>query len=169
MPQINDRADQAESCTRILEHTGSRVFEICPRRQACHRQYNRALPMVCPFTAFCPISKAQTCCRATASLIIRLVYGIEVKSTDDELVRLAGDFSRLTDEATKPGRWLVDSFPACGCSRLLMATTSALFLRQCDIFHRFFPVRGSRSGRSKPKLACQLFPPSRITGPSPEW
>ncbi|GJE91204.1 cytochrome P450 [Phanerochaete sordida] len=45
------------------------------------------------------------------SLIIRLVYGLEVTGKDDPLVSLAEDFSRLTADSTTPGRWLVDSFP----------------------------------------------------------
>ena len=49
--------------------------------------------------------------RAATSLIIRLVYGIEVKDKDDELVRMAAEFSRLTTEVSLPGRWLVDSLP----------------------------------------------------------
>ncbi|EKM50483.1 uncharacterized protein PHACADRAFT_188057 [Phanerochaete carnosa HHB-10118-sp] len=46
------------------------------------------------------------------SLIIRLLYGIEVKDKEDPLVHLAEDFARLTSESTKPGKWLVDSFPS---------------------------------------------------------
>lgn len=42
-----------------------------------------------------------------------MLYGIEVKNQDDELVHLAEDFSALTTEVSEPGRWLVDSFPIC--------------------------------------------------------
>ncbi|GJE91216.1 cytochrome P450 [Phanerochaete sordida] len=45
------------------------------------------------------------------SLVIRLLYGVEVRDKDNTLVRLAEDFARLTTESTQPGRWLVDSFP----------------------------------------------------------
>lgn len=45
------------------------------------------------------------------SLVIRLLYGIEVQDKDDALVGLAEDFARLTTETTEPGRWLVDAFP----------------------------------------------------------
>ncbi|KAI0056372.1 cytochrome P450 [Artomyces pyxidatus] len=48
---------------------------------------------------------------STTSVILRLLYGIEITSKDDLFVRLAEDHSRITAEATAPGRWLVDSFP----------------------------------------------------------
>lgn len=51
--------------------------------------------------------------RTATSLVIRLLYGIEVKDKEDPLVHLAEDFARLTTESTQPGRWLVDAFPIC--------------------------------------------------------
>ncbi|GJE91213.1 cytochrome P450 [Phanerochaete sordida] len=47
----------------------------------------------------------------TTSLIIRLMYGIEVKDEEDDLVSLAEEFAQLTAESTRLGKWLVDSLP----------------------------------------------------------
>ncbi|GJE91221.1 cytochrome P450 [Phanerochaete sordida] len=47
----------------------------------------------------------------STSLIIRLLYGIEVRDKDDVLVCLAEDFARITFEATSVGGWLVNYIP----------------------------------------------------------
>lgn len=47
--------------------------------------------------------------RYLASFITRFTYGIEV---DEEYMRLADVLSQHTQQALRPGRWIVDSIPA---------------------------------------------------------
>lgn len=50
---------------------------------------------------------------SVSSAIVRLVYGHQILDHTDMFVTLAESLGTLTDEAAEPGRWLVDSFPAC--------------------------------------------------------
>ncbi|KAJ7500231.1 cytochrome P450 [Mycena galericulata] len=48
---------------------------------------------------------------SVSSAIVRLVYGHQIRDHNDMFVTLAESLGSLTDEASEPGRWLVDSFP----------------------------------------------------------
>ncbi|KAI0055352.1 cytochrome P450 [Artomyces pyxidatus] len=48
---------------------------------------------------------------SVASVILRLLYGLDIKSKHDPFVQLAEAHSHITTLASAPGRWLVDSFP----------------------------------------------------------
>ncbi|KZT68543.1 cytochrome P450 [Daedalea quercina L-15889] len=51
--------------------------------------------------------------RSAGAFTMRLAYGYDVSDGpgEDHFVTLAEELARLTAKATKPGRWLVDSFP----------------------------------------------------------
>ncbi|KAJ7284427.1 cytochrome P450 [Mycena rebaudengoi] len=49
---------------------------------------------------------------SVSAAIVRLVYGHQIRNHNDILVTLAESLGSLTDTASEPGRWLVDSFPA---------------------------------------------------------
>jgi hypothetical protein len=56
---------------------------------------------------------------SVSAAIVRLVYGHQIRNHNDILVTLAESLGSLTDTASEPGRWLVDSFPACKLSTLI--------------------------------------------------
>ncbi|KAG8679557.1 hypothetical protein FRC09_018897, partial [Ceratobasidium sp. 395] len=47
-----------------------------------------------------------------ASISIRIAYGYKVQSTDDRFVESAEKFMAWLSDVTRPGRWMVDLFPA---------------------------------------------------------
>ncbi|KAG7099922.1 hypothetical protein E1B28_001717 [Marasmius oreades] len=46
------------------------------------------------------------------SVILKLTYGIDTEPENDPWIQLSESLSHITAEASKPGRWLVDSFPS---------------------------------------------------------
>lgn len=46
------------------------------------------------------------------SVILKLTYGIECLPDDDPNIAMAEKLSKITAEATQPGKWLCDSFPS---------------------------------------------------------
>ncbi|THH00805.1 hypothetical protein EW026_g1781 [Hermanssonia centrifuga] len=46
------------------------------------------------------------------SVILKLTYGIECKPVNDPHIAMAEQLSKITAQATQPGRWLCDSFPS---------------------------------------------------------
>lgn len=50
------------------------------------------------------------------AVIFKLVYGHQVQYDNDPYVNLAASLSRITSEASAPGKWMVDSFPLCESS-----------------------------------------------------
>ncbi|EIM84217.1 cytochrome P450 [Stereum hirsutum FP-91666 SS1] len=61
----------------------------------------------------CPEDFAAHIRRNAGAITLRLAYGYQVPSGsgDDRFITLAEELARITGEATKPGRWLVDSLP----------------------------------------------------------
>ncbi|EIN11696.1 cytochrome P450 [Punctularia strigosozonata HHB-11173 SS5] len=49
--------------------------------------------------------------RNAASVILYLAYGYSVQDGNDAMLQLVRDASLSVEEAVKPGRWMVDSFP----------------------------------------------------------
>ena len=49
--------------------------------------------------------------RFSGSIILRIVYGYDVKSREDEYVALAEESMRQVVDAASPGRYLVDLLP----------------------------------------------------------
>lgn len=58
-----------------------------------------------------PDSFAQHIRTCAGRIIMRVAYGYELKNEDDYYVSLVQQSISLGNEAFKPGRWLVDSFP----------------------------------------------------------
>ena len=59
---------------------------------------------------------------ATGGVILKITYGYDVQDSNDPLVNIAEAAVEGFSQASVPGAWLVDIFPACESESQLMAT-----------------------------------------------
>ena len=67
--------------------------------------------------------------RNAGAVILKLAYGIECKPIDDPDLAMSEQLTKITAEATRPGRWLCDSFPSC-----IFNITITIYYHKTDVF-----------------------------------
>ncbi len=58
---------------------------------------------------------ANVLCRFAPAIVLRIGFGVRVKSDDDPFIKIARDANLATSKGGNPGTALVDYLPSCEC------------------------------------------------------